>query len=137
MTIKYSDLDFAYEFSSMDSSSIEGVYLSKKTGKIFYDSDNIDEPLPEDIFESEEYVALPSKIELGLGNELVYTYVKVNIPEYYDQVLLYFKSKGAYQKYKTLLHRIGKLDHWYDYEEKIKQKELLLWCKENKIEVII
>jgi hypothetical protein len=44
-------------------------------------------------------------------------------------------EKGADARFKDLLDRRGALDHWYEFEAKVEEKALRMWCDLNSIEV--
>jgi hypothetical protein len=57
------------------------------------------------------------------------------LPNDIDEVRRIFSRKGAYARFKDLLDRRGALDHWYDFEAKVEEKALRMWCDLNSIEV--
>jgi hypothetical protein len=56
------------------------------------------------------------------------------LPQDFDEVRQIFGKRGAYAKFKNLLHRRGALDQWHDFESKAEERELREWCKLNSIE---
>ena len=91
--------------------------------------------LPDDIEHSEKYVPIPDKRELDLGKPLVLDFARQFLPNDIDEVRRIFTRKGAYARFKDLLDRRGALDHWYDFEAKVEEKALRMWCDLNSIEV--
>ncbi len=75
MPVTFQDILAAFEFVSWNESSGEHqAVLCRRTGKIYWHSDTLDEmddELPNDIDDDENYVAIPDKRELGLGKPLV------------------------------------------------------------------
>ncbi len=138
MAINFSEIEDAFMFVSMGQPYEYMAYLSKESGKIYYHSEFGDNPeeLPENIDEP-IYVAIPHKKELGLGKNLVLEFTYEFIEEKSDYVESIFRKKGAYSKFKNLLERLGKLDNWYQYEEKAQRDSLLEWCKKNEIPIIL
>ena len=72
--MKYADLEFSYHCVSFDE-GVNSAYISKSTGKIYqhsevYDNDE-EEELPEDFYDNDDYVAVPSKRDLDLGQALI------------------------------------------------------------------
>ena len=137
MKLKFDDLEMAMEFSSMDSFGEHTAYLCKESGQIYYDSDASEEELPDDIYENERYIEIPTKRDLGLGKPLVLQFVEEFLPADFRTVQSIFSSSGAYSRYKALLEDRTMLDNWYEYEQDAQKKELLDWCKFNGIEVDI
>lgn len=135
MKVDFSDLELAFEFTSMDSFGEHSAYLCKVTGIIYYDSDASEDELPEDIYVSDSYLEIPNKRDLDLGRFLVYRFVEEVLPSDLDAVYSIFRKKGAYSRYKSLLEKRNKLEEWYKYEDAEKRKELLSWCNSNGIEV--
>ena len=91
--------------------------------------------LPDDIEDNEKYVPIPDKRELDLGKPLVLDFARQFLPNDIDEVRRIFTRKGAYARFKDLLDRRGALDHWYDFEAKVEEKALRMWCDLNSIEV--
>ena len=55
--IKFTDIEFTFDFALFGSYDDAEVYLCTETGKFFYSSDFIDEeeePIPDDIYENEK-----------------------------------------------------------------------------------
>lgn len=134
MSLKFDDLEFALEFSSADSCFDHSVYLDRETGKLYYDSDASDAELPDDVFENEKYIAIPSKTDLGLGKPLVIEFVATYLNDYLGDVYAIFSRKDAYSRFRSLLESQNKLDFWYQYEQDAKIKALKEWCVINQIE---
>lgn len=114
------------------------AYLCVETGAIHYHSEvaEFDEELPEDIGDSEKYIAIPHKNDLDLGKRTVLGFAEAELPEDLDDVYEFFRRKGAYARFKELLENRGKLQQWYDYEESRQKAALRQWCEENAIEII-
>jgi len=137
MKVKYDDLEMALDFSSFDSYGEHTAYLCTNSGQIYYDSDAIDEELPDDIDVNDKYIVIPSKRDLDLGKTLVLQFVEQFLPSDLEAVYSIFRTKGAYSRYKALLEDRNALDKWYEYEQEAIKRELLFWCKSNGIEVSI
>ena len=112
--------------------------MSFENGVFHYYSEFADfgEELPEDIGDSEKYIASPHKNDLDLGRRLVLDFAEAELAEDLDDVYAFFKRKGAYARFKGLLENRGKLQQWYDYEESRQKAALRQWCEENAIEII-
>ncbi len=137
MPIKYADIENAFTFVSMGQMYVNSAYLCRETGQIFYTTEMGDsDELPEDIYESEQYIEIPHKNELDLGKALVLDFTSTYIPNDLEIVYSIFHRKGAYTKFKTLLENRGVLEEWYSFEGKRQDKALRDWCKENKISIL-
>ena len=136
MKVKLDDLALALEFSSSDYDD-SCAYLCTESGHIYYDSDATEDVLPDDIFENIKYIEIPSKSDLDLGKPLVLQFVAQYLPLEIDAVHAFFRSRGAYSKFKTLLEKHNALDKWYAYEQSAQKKELLFWCENNGIDVSV
>ena len=69
-TIDYKELELALDFVSGEAIVSATAYISRDSGKIYWESSELDEELPRDIEDSELYVQVPSKYELDLGKPL-------------------------------------------------------------------
>ena len=132
-TVDYSELwDAVDAASSTDLLEAEG-YIDKKTGKVFIISDMGafgEEEIPDDIRESSRYLLVPTKKDLGLAKPLVMAFVREALPNDYDTVAHYFRTKGAWLKFRTLLQIRGDaLDRWYRYEERAIEVALTQWVE--------
>jgi hypothetical protein len=72
---------------------------------------------------------------LDLGKSLALDFTGEFLPGDFDDVRQFFSDKGAYARFKDLLHRRGSLDQWYDFEAKAEERALREWCELNSIEV--
>lgn len=137
MKIKFSDIEFAYDFVSSEQESAHTAILSKSDGHTFLHTefgDNFEE-IPEDAYENDNYVEIPHKNELDLGQRLVWRFVEKEIPGLEPKVRGFFSRRGAYSRYKAFLEDIDLLDKWYEFEDRETQKALRTWCAENEIEL--
>lgn len=137
MPVKFSDLELAFMFVSGSPMSSNSAYLDPASGKIFYHSDllDIDDELPDDFEENDNYIEIPHKNELDLGKQLVYEFTADRMPEELDRVETIFRKKGAYARYKDLLENKGLLKEWYAFEENRQTEVLREWCEDNGIVV--
>ena len=138
LPVKISELELAYDFVSSVEVFTHSAYISRKTGKIFWESDFTDEieEHPEDLGDPEHYIAVPHKNELDLGKRLVMRFVASQLPQEYDNVEDTFRHKGAYSRFKAMLESKGVLDTWYEFEENETKAALKQWCEEEGIELI-
>jgi hypothetical protein len=138
MTVKFKDIEDAFDFLNFSQMSNSEAYLEKETGKIYLYSDLMDdelEELPEDVYDEDKYIALPDKNELDLGKKLVFDFASKFLPDDFEQVDFIFSRKGAYSNFKQLLAEKGLLDKWYKYEEEAEEKALREWCEWNDIKL--
>jgi hypothetical protein len=136
MKIKFSEIEMAFNFVSSEQPEFHSAIVSKSTGETYYHTelgDNFDE-FPEEAYESEDYIEIPHKNDLDLGQRLVWRFVEKEIPGLEPKVRGFFSRRGAYARYKTFLEEIGLLEKWYEFESSETQKALRAWCEENEIE---
>ena len=132
------ELEFAYEAVNFDGSSGEmRIYVSKTTGEIVWASEEITgEKCPvEDIEDNVDYIPIPNKYDLDVGQRLVWRFVDMHIPGLYDKVREIFSRKGAYSRYKQFLEYNGILEKWYDFENTQLREALSEWCEQNEIKL--
>ena len=107
------------------------AYVNRVTGSIHWSGEGIDEELPDDFDDGNQYVAVPSKHDLGLGRSLALRFAAENIPDSYERVHQYFRKKGAYSHFKAELDRAGQLETWYEYEQQVTRETLHEWSEEH------
>jgi hypothetical protein len=95
-----------------------------------------DEDLPEDIDDSDRYLAVPSQHDLDLGRRLALTFTASELPEDYEMVTEFFRRRGAYSRFKNLLQMRGRLASWYEFEHRETAATLLAWCAEHSIQML-
>lgn len=112
------------------------AYVSVKTGAIYWvsDSEDLDADAPEDLEESDRYVAVPSKSDLGLGRSVALRFVEDQLPNELQTVRKFFAGAGAYSRFKDLLAAHGQLDAWYAFEASSTERALLEWCEAQGID---
>lgn len=134
--MSFSEIEDAFGFVSSDQPYMHRAYVSKTTGETFYQSDTSDlDELPEDIYENDDYIEIPHKNDLNLGQRLVWQFVEKEIPGLADKVRSFFSRKGAYSRYKDFLEEVGLLDKWHEFEDSRTREALIQWCKDNEIEI--
>jgi hypothetical protein len=137
----FQDILDALEFVSMSGGPGEHqAILCKRTGKIYWQSDfsdldELNDELPEDIEDDENYVAIPDKRELDLGKPLVLDFAREFLPNDFDEVRYMFSKRGAYAKFRALLARRNAVDRWREFEAKATERALREWCELNSIPV--
>jgi len=139
MKINFTDIEHAYDYVSFGCRLFtHSAYLSRSTGKIYWHSDfgDDEEELPEDIFDNDDYVGIPHKNDLDLGQRLVWRFVENEIPGLQDKVRAIFSRKGAYSRFKDFLSQIDLLEKWFEFENSESQQALCQWCEDNNIEIV-
>ena len=137
VAVKADDLRNAFEFVSSDS---QCAYISLDTGRIYWQSDDLDrdnaEDLPDDLDTSDPYIAVPHKNELNLGRRLVLAFADQELPDDAETIENYFRRRGAYARFNDLLHARDALQRWYDFEERATEAALLAWCEAHDIQLV-
>ena len=131
------ELRNAVDFVSAGDSFDHSAWICLDTGKIYWRSSAAgldDEDLPEDIDDSDRYLAVPSQHDLDLGRRLVLAFAAEELPDDYDMVTGFFRRRGAYGRFKNLLQTRGLLASWYEFENRATDEALLAWCAEHGIQ---
>jgi hypothetical protein len=132
--VEISDIELALEFVSSDYSYDNEAFVNIETGEIYYSGDAAEEELPEDINQNEKYILIPTKRDLDLGKRLVFDFAAKEIPDEFENVYSMFRSRGAYSRFRSLLHKIECTEKWYAYENAAIREAVIKWCKENSIQ---
>lgn len=135
MIIAFSEVLDLFELVNFGLPFSHEGYICKTSGKTYYYSaygDN-DEDLPDDI-DSDNYIAIPSKEDLGLGNRLAFEFTEEHLLSHYDKVRSIFRGKGAYGSFKELLDENGLLEDWFKFEQERNEKALREWCSLQELE---
>lgn len=131
-SVNIDDLIAAMEWvSTGEAAGIEcSAYVSRRTGRVHWVGEGIDEAAPDDIADASVYVGVPHKADLDLGRALALRFVERHLPQSCGVVREYFAKRGAYARFKTLLERSGQLDAWHRYEEQAEAQALSEWCED-------
>lgn len=131
------ELEFSMEMVSGDAGFDMQIYISKKTGALVQDAEAFTgEPCPvEDIEYDPDYVLIPGKFELDLGQNLVWQFVRQTIPDLERDVRHIFSRRGAYRRYKKFLESRGLLEAWHAFENNCTRQALLEWCRDHQIPI--
>ena len=133
------ELRDAFDFVSVGETFDHSAYISLDTGKIYWRSTEAgleEDDLPDDIDDSDRYLAVPDQRDLDLGRRLALAFVAEELPDDYDTVAGFFRRRGAYGRFKDLLDASGKLERWYEFETKATDEALAAWCAEHGIEPV-
>jgi hypothetical protein len=135
MAIDYSNLEMAFEFVSSGYECEHLAYLDRLSGEIYYDSDESEDVMPDDLFTNDKYVEIPSTKEFGLGKPLAIEFAQNYLSSDLDRVYTFFRSRGAYANFKALLEKRDLLETWYTFEQAALKKAILEWCDDNEISI--
>jgi len=136
-SVKYSDLELAMSFVSGGDMYDAAAYVSRKTGKIYWESSEMDEEddIPDDLDDITLYAGVPHQHDLDLGKRLVMKFTGRAMLDQYDQVAAIFRRPGAYSRYKDLLYRNELLEEWYKFENSAIKSALREWADAEGFEV--
>ncbi|MEX0962488.1 MAG: UPF0158 family protein [Pseudohongiellaceae bacterium] len=127
-TIDYKELEMALDFVSGGIITSAAAYISRDTGKIFWESSELEEELPQDIESPELYVQVPMKHELDLGKPLALKFAIKHLSDSYRAIEEIFQSRGAYSRFKSFLESNGCLEDWYEFEDASVRAALTEWA---------
>ena len=139
VSVNAEELRTTFEFVSFGAPLEHSAYICVDTGKIYWHSLSAglgEEDFPEDLETSDHYIAVPHKNDLGLGRRLALAFVDQELSDEYDTVAGFFGRRGAYGRFKALLHARGMLEQWYEFENRATEEALLAWCEENGIQLV-
>ena len=133
VSVDLDELLTAYEWvSAGEAAAVDAeAYVSRVTGQIHWCGEGVDEEAPDDIEDGGLYIAVPHKSELDLGRSLVLRFVEEHLPEKREGIADFFRRRGAYSRFKSLLEGSRQLDAWHHYEQAAKEAALREWCAEN------
>ena len=132
-TVSLDELQGAVDWVSSDIMENE-AYVCRQSGRILWISsepgvlDEEDE-IPDDVDDVGKYLPVPDRQDLDLGNRLVLRFVARYLAEQCDDVRNIFRHKGAYPRFKELLHQQDSLERWYAYSEEQTIEALEYWCE--------
>ena len=132
------ELRNTFDFVSAGAPLEHSAYICADTGKIYWTSDTVDleeDDVPADIYDSDRYIGVPHKNDLGLGRRLALAFAEKECPADYETVARFFQRRGAYSRFKDLLQTRGLLEGWHDFENQATDAALRAWCVENGIEI--
>jgi len=133
------ELRNAFDFVSAGDPLDHSAWICLGTGKIYWWSPATgldDEDLPKDIDDCDRYIAVPSQHDLDLGHRLALTFAEQELPDDYDIVTGFFRRRGAYSRFKSLLQTRGRLASWHEFEDRETDEALLAWCAAHSIQLL-
>ena len=133
--VKLDDLETAVEFVSSGVPTEHRAYVGIDTGTIYWvsESSDIEDDAPEDLGESNRYLEVPTKTDLGLGRPLALRFAEDHMPNEYDNIRQFFSHRGAYARFKDFLQTRGQLNAWYAFEAEHTRQAILDWCEAHEI----
>jgi hypothetical protein len=138
LNLDFNELRNAFEFVSAGSRDENNAYICKETGVIYWTSNTLDleEEVPDDLESSFNYIEVPHKNELELGQRLALSFIDQVLPDEYNFVASLFRKRGAYRRFKDMLQYQGLLEQWYAFEAQASDDALMGWCEENDIKLV-
>ena len=136
MSIPFSSIEDAFLWASMDQPGMHHAWINRNTGQAYCTTemgDNFDEE-PEDFAEG-HWIPLPHKHDLDLGRDLAFRFVENLTDKQEQDVKSFFRSKGAYRRFRHYLQQNGILDSWYAFEQNATNTALRVWAEENGIPI--
>jgi len=123
------DLEMAFEFVSSFPPLMNAAYLSRSTGEAYFRTQFGDEDdLPEDVESNPDYVEVPHRNDLDLGQRLVWEFVEREVPQHSERVRGFFRRRGAYGRFKDFLDEQQLLTSWHAFEAARARNALLEWA---------
>ncbi len=137
MKLSFDQIFSAFEETLMGDPFSHSMHINRETGETFFvfdDDEEMNEDNPEDLFENDIYFALPDPSELTHGRELAFRFASAEVKDHANKIYDIFERRGAFSRFKALLVDIGKLQDWYDFEQKVQREELREWCEMSEID---
>src|ERR1700730_5811502 len=94
--VSLAELVEAFDFVSVSHDYTHRAYICVATGAIECVSSEVDmgADLPEDVEDSDDYIGVPSKNDLDLGTNLVFSFVERELPDESDTVSDMFRRRA-------------------------------------------
>jgi hypothetical protein len=134
--VTFDEIQDAFSFVSSNEYGMNRAVLCLDNGEIYYHSENGDlDELDEDEFDCDNFVVIPHKNDLDLGQRLVFDFAEEHLADDLDRVQQIFSRRGAYRRFKDFLEQKDLLQDWYDFESQREEEALREWALDNKIEL--
>ena len=136
-TVQFSELLDAFQFVGAGAPYESSAFVNLDTGAIHCTSSviELEEKVPQNLETSDRYIEVPHKNNLDLGRNLALSFVEQQLPADYNAAADFFRSRGAYSRFKDLLASRGVLEEWYQFEARATEAALREWCSENGIQL--
>jgi len=132
----YSDVEDAFLFVSGGYLAGHTALVCRSTGQVCFASEDAElDEIPEEAYESPDWVAVPQLRDIGCGTNLVDEFVAERLPEDAAEVQRIFRRAGAYGRYKALLAQRGVLEEWYQFEGARQEEAIRAWCRDNGLDL--
>ena len=152
MRAKLGDIIEELECQSLESAA----YLDKKTGQVVLAGEEElraaedNQPLEDypdwqrdaikvagDIIENEEnYIPLPTKFDINDYDIMESYCLSLQDKKMREHFYNAIKAKGAFGRFKELIHRFEIADEWYKFRQGALKKIAIEWCQHHGIEYI-
>jgi hypothetical protein len=138
MVVNFQDILDAVDAISAGQLGENSAWLCRQSGRIYFQFEMNDTPeeLPDDIDDSEKYIPIPDKRELGLGRSLVLAFAGEFMPDDFVKVRQIFSRPGAHARFNDLLEHRKMRQRWFEYRDKAEIEAVRAWCADNSIEVV-
>jgi hypothetical protein len=132
----FDEIHDAFLFVSSDGYGMNRAVLCLDDGEIYFHSeDGVLDELDEDEFDCDNFLVIPHKNDLDLGQSLVFEFVEQQMPSDLARVQNIFSHCGAYRRFKDLLDHRDLLQSWYDFQKQREEETLRGWALENEVEL--
>jgi hypothetical protein len=132
----FDEIHDAFLFVSSDGYGMNRAVLCQDDGKIYLHSeDGVLDELDEDEFDCDNFVVIPHKNDLDLGQRLVFEFADRHLPDELDLARQIFSGREAYGRFKDLLEHRDLLQSWYNFENQREEEALREWALENDVEL--
>lgn len=115
-------------------------FLDLETGESVFLADELitgldNEGLEEEIEENygTRYLRLPTKFDIHeyhIMEEFIWTLED----ERANKLECAIQGRGAFRRFKDMVHRMGILQQWYDFQTEYYRKLAVEWCNDNNLE---
>jgi hypothetical protein len=137
---KLSDIIKTIDFMSGDHNKNREGFIHIESSKIYLRSEYLEaidpDELPSDLDNTDIYLPLPTKHDLGIGSQLPVYFAEEYAPDFYNEVQSMFRHQGALGRFKDWADRHQLLAAWYRFEQECSEKEIKAWCRIHKISLI-
>lgn len=147
--VKLNDIQEAVDFQTDE----ELAYLEKSTGKVFLVPEDVLDGVKEDDLSSigsyyddeileaakkilqkpNDFLDLPSQYDIheyGIMEKFCFSIKDDNIQELVFNAIC---GRGAFRRFKDLMHRVDLIEKWYKYRDNAIRQEIISWCEAHEI----
>jgi len=132
LLVSLSELADTIEWVSAGAPYENAAYVSRVDGKIYWDCEESDDELPEDVEDATRYARVPDKKSLDLGSRVVFRFARRHLGDIEaDKVHDIFSRRGAFGRFKQFLDQIGKVQAWYEFRDSAEARAVREWCEQE------